>query len=279
MIEVVLICLAFVWIIFASIEDIKKREVEDWLSYSLIIFALGFRFFYSLFYNDYSVFYLGLIGLCIFFILGNVLYYCRTFAGADAKLMIALGTILPISASFIINLKFFVLFLFLFFFVGGVYGIIWSFVLSIKNSKSFKKDFSKRFSKNKKIILLLLCSGLILMSFGFSYTPLFLFGALVFIIPYLFIYAKSVDSCCMQKNILPSQLTVGDWLVNDVKIGKKTIKANWDGLLLSDIKLLIRNKKKVLVRYGIPFIPVFLISLILFLLTKNYFLNFFNLFI
>lgn len=277
MIEVVLICLAFVWIIFASIEDIKKREVEDWVSYSLIIFALGFRFFYSLFYNDYSVFYMGLIGLFIFFILGNVLYYCRTFAGADAKLMIALGAILPISSSFVTNLKFFILFLFLFFLVGGVYGIIWSLVLSVKTFKSFKKDFSLRFSKNKRIILLAFCFGLILMAFGFSYSPLFMFGAIVFVIPYLFVYAKSVDSCCMQKKVMPSKLTVGDWLVSDVKVGKRIIQANWDGLLLEDIKLLVKNKKKVLVRYGIPFIPVFLISLILFLLAKDYFLEFFNL--
>ncbi len=41
--------LAFVWISFAVIFDLKKREIPNWLNFSLIIFAIGFRFFYSLF--------------------------------------------------------------------------------------------------------------------------------------------------------------------------------------------------------------------------------------
>jgi len=40
-----LIVLALVWVIFATIQDIRTREVANWLSFSLIIFALGFRFF------------------------------------------------------------------------------------------------------------------------------------------------------------------------------------------------------------------------------------------
>jgi len=43
----------------------------------------------------FGFFYQGLIGLGIFFVLGNALYYGRMFAGGDAKLMIALGAVLP----------------------------------------------------------------------------------------------------------------------------------------------------------------------------------------
>ncbi|MBU2053223.1 MAG: prepilin peptidase [Nanoarchaeota archaeon] len=98
-----LIVLGFVWIIFASVQDLKNKEVANWLNFSLIIFALGFRFFYSLFYRGgFSFFYQGLIGLGIFFVLGNLLYYGRMFAGGDAKLMIAMGAVLPFSESFLI---------------------------------------------------------------------------------------------------------------------------------------------------------------------------------
>ena len=51
MVIVVLICLALVWILFATIQDLRSREVANWLNFSLIIFALGLRFFYGLFSN------------------------------------------------------------------------------------------------------------------------------------------------------------------------------------------------------------------------------------
>ena len=61
--------LALVWIVFATIQDIKSREIANWLNFSLIIFALGFRFFYSLFeLNDFNFLYQGLLVLeCFLF--------------------------------------------------------------------------------------------------------------------------------------------------------------------------------------------------------------------
>jgi prepilin signal peptidase PulO-like enzyme (type II secretory pathway) len=103
---------------------------------------------------------------------------------------------------------------------------------------------------------------------------IFYMAILLFIFPYLYLYVKSVDESSMVRKVKTSKLTVGDWLYKDVKVGKKLIKANWDGLLEEDIKLLRKNKKEVLVRYGIQFAPVFLISyLIYFLFFKLNFLS------
>ena len=149
--EIFLIVLALIWVLFASIQDLKKRMVSNWLNFSLIIFALGFRFFYSLFEsNSFAFFYQGLIGLGIFFVIGNLLYYGKLFAGGDAKLMIALGAVLPLSDVFLVNLRIFALFFLIFFFVSAIYGIIWSIflVLSTKNFKVYGKEFRKRI-KNK----------------------------------------------------------------------------------------------------------------------------------
>ena len=112
MFEVIfLFVLALIWIVFATIQDLRKREVANWLNFSLIIFALGFRFFYSLFSDiGFNFLYQGLIGFGIFFILGNLLYYGKMFAGGDAKLMIALGAVLPFSVVFRENLEIFLLF-------------------------------------------------------------------------------------------------------------------------------------------------------------------------
>jgi len=256
-----LIVLALCWIIFASLQDLKNREVANWLSFSLIIFALGFRFFCSLFgRTSFDFFYQGLIGLGIFFILGDLFYYGRLFAGGDAKLMIALGTILPFSENFVINAQIFILFFLIFLFAGAIYSLVWSVALSIRNFKSLKKEFSKRFRKSKKISFFVMILGLILMSFGFFVNVLFIFGISVFILPYFYLFMKSVDESCMIKKIKVNDLVEGDWLYKDLKVGKKLIKANWEGLERQDINLIKKNYKTIAIRQGIPFVPVFLIS-------------------
>src|SRR3989344_1025188 len=232
-----LVALALVWMIFAVVQDLRKREIANWVNFSLIIFAIGFRFFYSLFNGvedgtGFNFFYQGLIGLVIFFILGNLLYYCRMFAGGDAKLFFALGAILPFSENFFVNLKVFVLFLILFLFSGAVYGLFF-------------------------------CGGFMVY-----------FGILIFIIPYFYLSAKAIDEVCMIKKISPKNLTEGDWLYRDVRVGNRIIKKRWDGLTKEEIKLLrkalqkgnrpsvvgLKKENYVLVRQGIPFSPAFLIA-------------------
>ena len=260
---VFLIVLALIWIAFATFQDLRTREIANWLNFSLIIFALGFRFFYSLFSESFGFFYQGLIGLGIFFILGNLLYYGRFFAGGDAKLMIALGAVLPFSGSFSVNLKIFASFFIIFLFVGAIYSIATSIYFSLRNFKKFRKEFSFQLRKNKKLICLVLFLGLVLMILGFLESMFFVLGVLVFILPYLYIYAKAVDEACMIKKIKTSQLTEGDWLYKNVKVGKKIIKASWDGLKKEEIKQLRKKYKIILIRYGIPFSLVFLISFLI----------------
>lgn len=256
-----LIVLALIWIIFASIQDLRSREISNWLNFSLIIFALGFRFFYCLFSSgSFAFFYQGLIGLGIFFIFGNLLYYGRMFAGGDAKLMIALGAILPFSESFLINVKIFVLFFFIFLFIGACYGLTISVILSLKNFKKFKNGFSKKLIKNRKLIYFVMFLGLCLMLFGFIENLLFFLGILVFILPYFYIYAKTVDEVCMIKKVKTNNLTEGDWLYKDIKAGRKLVKASWDGLSKEDIRLIKKRHKEIMIKQGIPFTPVFLIS-------------------
>lgn len=268
---VFLVALALVWIVFAVIQDLRKREIADWLNFSLIVFALGFRLFHSLFtQTDLGFFYQGLIGLGIFFALGNAFYYGRLFAGGDAKLMIALGTVLPFSGIFYDNLQTFVWFLLLFLFGGGAYSLIATLFIGIKNHSKLKKEFSKQFKKNKKLIILTLLVAIVMAVWGFFINPLLIYlAAFIFILPYIYIYAKSVDESCMVKSIEASKLTVGDWLYKDVKVGKRTIKASWDGLDKKDITLLRKKKRIVLIRHGVPFSPAFLIGFLALLYLRN----------
>ncbi len=263
-----LLTLALIWIIAATIQDLKTKEIPNWINFSLIIIALGFRFFYSLFSNnDFNFFYQGLIGFAIFFALANLLYYGRLFAGGDAKLMMALGPILPLSGILLDNLKLLVVFLFSFLIIGGIYGLLSSFIVSLRNFNGFRKEFGKLFKKNKRPLLWWLVGVIILAILIFISNEFVLFSLVIvlFVLPYLYIYAKAVEESCMIEKVKVKDLREGDWLYKDIKIGKKIIKADWSGLSKKDIMSIRRNKKFVKIKQGIPYSPVFLFSFIAFI--------------
>lgn len=259
--EVFLIVLCLIWIAFAVIQDLRKREIANWLNFSLIIFAIAFRFFFSLFSEEgFGFFYQGLIGFAIFFVIGNMLYYGRVFAGGDAKLMIALGAIIPLSNNFPENLNIMLKFLLLFLVSGALYGIIFGVALGLKDKKKFSKDFASRFKKHKKIFYISIIVSIVFLVLSFVESLFLYLGILFFISPYIYFFAKSIDESCMVKKVNTKELTEGDWLYKDVKIGKRVIEAHWEGLSSSEIQFLRKNMKFVSIRQGIPFSPVFLIS-------------------
>jgi len=273
-----LIVLGLVWLIGASVCDIKKREIPNWLNFSLIIFALGYRAFYSVFASDWKFFVFGLIGLGTFFILAEVFYYSRVFAGGDAKLMMALGPVLPMSSKILVNLGIFLFFILSLLFIGSIYGLIFSFVLVLKNKKNFFSELKKELKERKTLFYV--SFGFAFVSFVLSFSNLvFIFFPVIFILlPFLFVYAKAVERGCMIKEIDAKDVVVGDWLVEEVKIGKKVIKPNWEGLGEEEVEILSRLRKKIKIREGIIFAPVFLISfvLLLILIKTSFILRIFN---
>lgn len=274
--NIFLILLGLIWIIFAVVQDLKKREIANWLNFSLVIFALAFRFFYSLFDNQgFAFFYQGLIGFGILFLVGNLLYYGKVFAGGDAKLMIALGAIIPFSGNFLINLNSILIFLLLFLIVGAFYGVALSVVLGIRAKKKFVREFSMQFKDKKNLFYISVIFGIIFIILAFFETLFIYLSILVFIFPYVYFSAKSIDEACMIKNINTKELSEGDWLYKDIRVGRRLIKAKWSGLSKEEIVFLKKNKKNILIRQGIPFSPVFLISylcLIYFLIVQEFYL-------
>jgi len=92
---------------------------------------------------------------------------------------------------------------------------------------------------------------------------------------YLWIIIKAVENSCMLKYVKPEQLTEGDWIAKDVKIGGKYITGPKDlGIEKKKIKILIdlykkRKVKKILIKEGIPFVPSFFIAYIITLIFGN----------
>jgi len=259
-----LIVLAFIWIIGAILQDLRRREVDNIWNFSLIGFALAYRFAFSVFGGDYRFFVNGLIGFGVFLLLGNLFYYSRLFAGGDAKLLIALGTILPLSYSWIANFKIFGSFILLFFLGGSIYVFVWSLFLVVINFGRFEKEFVKQFKIYRHVFLVSFIFVFLWLVGSYFIGFEFIFVGLIFLLfPFLFVFTKAVEEACMVKKVLPKDLTEGDWLYEDIFVKGRRIKKTWEGVSKEELKL-IRNKyrRKVMVKYGVPFTPSFLIGLI-----------------
>ena len=258
-----LIVLGLVWIIGAVIQDMKRREVDNLWNFSLIGFALAYRFIVSIYIGDYWFFLNGLIGFGIFLGLGNLFYYSRLFAGGDAKLLMALGPVLTLSYNWIVNFKIFGAFVILFLIAGSIYSIFYSIVLIFMNFKRFKEEYFKQWKLYKKIFLIGLFFALIWVVLGLIISLHFiLIGLFILLFPILFIFAKAIEEGCLVRKVDSSKVTLGDWLYNDVVINGKKIKANWEGVSEKQLEMIKKSKKKIMVRYGIPFTPSFLFGFI-----------------
>lgn len=272
-----LIILALVWVITATVSDLKKREVPDWLNFSLIAIAIIARLLFSFSENNFSYLLNGMMYLGIFFILANLLYYAKVFAGGDVKLLIGLGvvlaepprllsingtnSILPLPFTFLANL----------FLIGSVYGLLFTFYYALKNRKSFLKEFGKRKGDVKPAIFLLIALLFIFLAVITKNYNLTIFSLLIIFFPYLYMVVKVIEDTGMTAMVSPKKLTEGDWLAKEVNVQGKIIKPTWEGLSKKEITLLQKAGKNVFVKYGLPFVPAFLLTLIATFLLGNLF--------
>jgi len=273
MISVFLAVIGLVWLAVASFQDIRKREVPNWLSFSLITIVLAYKAIYSAINSDLRYFIYGVFGLGIFVGLAYLFYYSRIFAGGDAKLMFGFGALLPVYSFNVLAV-----FIFLLLFSGGIYGLIWSIFLALSRKKEFKLEFSKQFKKMKRFFILVFIPAILLLIIPIylKQPALYFFPVIVLVLPWMYAYAKSVEIVCMIKSVSGRELTVGDWLAEPVKIKGRIINPNWEGLDEKEV-LMLKNLKNVKIKNGIPFIPAFLIAFILLLVLWNSSWSFFQL--
>ena len=260
--------LGIVWVIAAVIQDFKHREIANWLNFSLILFALVFRLFYSIFSSDYTFFISGLFGLGVFFILGHILYYGRLFAGGDAKLFIALGAIIPFANTYYENVLIFFVFVMALLVGGSIYSIGYSLVLTSRCKQRFASEFKKKFKENDSFFHASLALSFVFMFYVLATSEwlLLLAPAIVLAFFFLYLYAKSVEQVCMIVHLPVNKLAIGDWLAEGIKVRGKTIEPHWEGLSEEQVGLIKKHyKKTVLVKQGIPFSPAFLIAFLVIL--------------
>jgi Flp pilus assembly protein protease CpaA len=243
----------------AALQDLKRREVDNWLN--LFIFFSGFL------YVVFNVFYYGELSFLINFAflvfimfgLAYLFYFSRVFAGGDCKLLFA-ATPLLVSFDFMTSLTNVLFFCLAVLIIGALYGAFWIFWLFFKDFKENKKDFSILIKKNYLVIIAMFAFVLL----GVFERIFFTFFILSLFLLLVFFMSKSVEKNSLIREVKPFDLKEGDWIEKDIFVKGKKIKSTFDGLSLEDIEFLRKSKKLVRVKDGIPFAPVFLFAWIIF---------------
>ncbi|MBI3334184.1 prepilin peptidase [Candidatus Pacearchaeota archaeon] len=255
-----LFTLTGLWLIFALVQDCRTREIANWLNYSLLAFGLVYRTFVYLETGEGMVLLTGFLGLGIFFVFANAFYYTRVFAGGDAKLLIALGAVLPYQGLAEV-IPFTLGFLILLFVLGAVYTLVYSIFLVRRNYRLFSHTF-KAYLQTYRWAWYCLTGVALLFLIG-NDLLLGIAAGLLFILTPLFCYLKALEKSCMLVLLPPSALREGDWLEQAVRVGKRTIPASVHGLTHKDIQVLRSAGKRTLIRQGIPFAPAFILTFII----------------
>ncbi|MBT3408704.1 hypothetical protein HOC99_04765 [Candidatus Woesearchaeota archaeon] len=264
-IEIILIIVIFLMFI-GTIFDFIKREVPDTISYSIIGISILFKIFESFYYKDiYIIFYAALFGI-ISFSICYYLTYKNIWGGADSKFLIGICILLSGPINNIEHL--FLNYITSFFIIGFIFSTLYLIIKSIIYYKKIKKEIQSIFFNKINIAFILI----LILTLIFTQKIEFIFLLIMILALLILIFNKNnfenLEKKIFIKNANPKTITEGDILINSITVNNKTINNKPMGLSYNDVKLIKKHSKnKILIRWGIPFIPVFLISFI-FLLTK-----------
>ncbi|VVB75230.1 Uncharacterised protein [Candidatus Tiddalikarchaeum anstoanum] len=276
MIETFLLISVAVYLIISSINDIRFRFVHDYTTYSFGVLFILLRILLIFETNDAANF-LNLLFFAVpVLIVSLVLYKIGWWGGGDAKMITALAIAIPfLSTDAIVpfsttglKIPFFFNFITNTLIGGLLFGLIYSFILAVKKRKEINKVLTP---VDLVIVILLFGTSIVLFFFDKLYK---IFSLILFFIPISYLVRK-VENIIQTVDKSVKSLEPGDWIFNDIKVGKITVKKTPTGLSKDDIKILQKSKLKTIkIRDGIPFVPSFLIGLILAVFYGNVLINF-----
>ena len=271
--DIIMYSLALAALLAGSINDIRTREVPDWLSYGLLGSALGLRVLFSVVHADWIILIEGLAGFALFFVFGCIFYYSGQWGGGDSKLLMGIGMLLGFDSSFQ-HIPQVVIFFIFSLFAGAAYGLAWVVVLFIRRFSRVRREFARQYKPLRLygIFSLLLSSALLLFSFSVPYS-LLPFSITVAFLPfttfYLWLFVRSVEKVAFYKRISPYDLTEGDWIANPIIVGgEQVVPSHGIGVTKRQIQKLhhlydFGKISTVVIKQGIPFVPSFLLGLLL----------------
>jgi len=255
----IIIYLALFGSIVAGLWDLRTTEVPDEIPVLMSAIGVLYWLFISLTSGEYLNLIISITSGTFLLIFGMLLYYKGQWGGADALILAAIAYMIPFHNgeififSYLPNL----------FIVGSAYMILYSVILGFMNPNTFKY-FVSDVIKNIKYVLGIpsVFGAFILFSqYKFGRIPdnsLFMM-ILVSGLVLFWRYAVIVEQKIFRKRIPVSKLKEGDVLDNMI----------WRGLSHSEVKKLIKNKKYVIIKEGVRFIPAFPLALIVTVLFGN----------
>lgn len=301
LIEISLIFLSVVFLLAASIEDIKKGEVSNKTSWGFLISASLLSFFFSLYYGDFGIIVNALIGGLLYFAAGFFMYLAGIWGGADAKILAGIGCVignlnlkgifLSSLAPALFNASPYILYVFSLAVAALPYLLIYGLIMGVKNPHILKHFFRKFTSDRKDLIneikninfalILVLCFGLSILSAlnsNFKFLAISLLLPLFFAI--IFIYLRVVEKEGLTKTISIDNLKEFDRIIDRIEVEGVLIADNkTEGVSQEEISRIkkLRDEGKisgnVRVMDGMRFIPVLLFGFLL-LIAENINLNF-----
>lgn len=259
---VVLFVVVGVWLLWAMVQDIKTREVANWLTFSLIAIGLAYRASLAVVTGVWNVLWWGIAGGAVFVGLAYVLYYGRVFAGGDAKLLMGAGIALPYATGSELlgwGSLFFVLLLT----AGAIYTLVYSLVLVARQWRQFRKAFRETLQAVQSVFALAFVAAAVLALAG-ALAGQAVVGAvgsaMVLVVPVMYAYLLAVEKSCLQRVCKAEELREGDWLAKSVRYKGKVIETSVHGLSREEIAFLRHARKSVLVKEGIVFVPAFVLA-------------------
>lgn len=260
MIEQLIIISTIIYLLMTSINDIKHRFVHDYTSYSFGLLFFVLRILLWIETGDIFQFINIFIYVIPVLIISIILYKIGWWGGGDSKLITALAIGIPFLSTdnlFFLNFSINTL-------IGGLlFGLIYSFVLALKKYKKVSKVLTKL---DLTIILVL---SLISVVMFFNNVLYKLFSLLLFTLPLTYLIRK-VEPVIQIIDKKVKNLEPGDWIVEDIKIGRKKVLKKPTGLSKEDIQMLQKTKLKYIkIKDGLPFVPSFLIGFFMTLLYGN----------
>lgn len=282
--------------------DLKTTEIPDEIPYAMIAIALIIYGAQSLLAWDYWPIIDSVIVGSALFGFGFVMYHLGQWGGGDAKLLSAIGFLLPSlpmplaestanisvsSASFLsfyLSLPFPAKYVFNVFLVGAGYMMIYAFVIAARNSNvvtAFKKDMkaSSNVFLSASVLLFvvfLLLNYFIYLEFQIPVSmDLILMNSAVILFATVGVFtvwrfARAVENVGFKKKIPVRRLRVGDVLL-DSKV--------WEGIEEKDIRRIKRSGKSyVWIKEGVRFAPAFPFALLFMIYFGDAFLLLFRIF-
>jgi Flp pilus assembly protein protease CpaA len=254
----------------AGAYDLKTTEIPDVLPYSMIAIGLAYYLYLSLTYSNFYYLIISLAVGLLFLGFGFVMYFLGQWGGGDAKLLSAMGFLLPIKPEFSVQTLFpFPLSFFInLFLIGAAYMLLYAFIYSLMNRKILQV-FVKEVKASSKFLFLSFASFLIFIFFSsyYIFTTFFEFVPLSFIVKFSLLisfltliffliwkFARIVEKVGFVKRISVKKLKVGDILAESKYI---------EGITEKELRKIKRSGKKfVKIKTGVRFAPAFTLALL-----------------